>query len=113
MRQTLSAWLHTLFLPKTNDAIIATTGEIFVKESEPEERQPDPEIRSWEKSLAKFNPKTDLLVIPKDNSAFIEKCMDSDILTNAIADAFNTNTLIAIPDLPRPAIVRSGSTSLF
>lgn len=63
---------------------------------------------SWEKSVSGFNPKTDLLVIPKDDEAFVEMALTNKILAKAMDSANETGTLVPVRSTFRPAIVRTG-----
>lgn len=128
MKQTLYAWLRTLFsqgpqqnrdpqnpdltnaLPPDLTGVEGVTSTPQTSEPKP---APSPEVLSWEKSLVNFNPKTDLLIIPEESEDFVEKSLESDIVIDALTEATEAGVLITIKDLPRPAVVRSGMTKLF
>jgi hypothetical protein len=88
---------------------LAGAGEPVSKEAAEPPTTLDAELQGWIETAAKFNVKTDILVIPKDNDRFIEKATASMVLTEAINEAYAQSRLVPIADFYDVSVVRNGS----
>jgi hypothetical protein len=63
------------------------------------------EIEAWRKLASKFDPKTDLLIVPRDSDEFVEKALECPELQHAMDKAATANKLITVRYLISPALL--------